>query len=49
MTEKEKAIKVERETFEYKGKSCYEYYISGVVRGREVKIKLAPPNANDRG
>ena len=49
MADKEKAIKVEREIFEYKGKSCYEYYISGVVRGREVKIKLAPPNANDRG
>lgn len=49
MADKEKAIKVEREIFEYKGKSCYEYYISGVVRGREVKIKLAPPNTNDRG
>lgn len=49
MEKKEKVIKVERETFEYKGKSFFEYFISGVVRGREVKIKLAPPNINDRG
>ncbi|MCM1295580.1 MAG: hypothetical protein NC311_08555 [Muribaculaceae bacterium] len=49
MEKKEKVIKVERETFEYKGKSFFEYFISGKVRGKEVKIKLAPPNINDRG
>ncbi|MDE6473481.1 MAG: hypothetical protein K2L70_00070 [Clostridia bacterium] len=49
MTNKEKAIKVEREAFEYKGKSFFEYFISGNVRGKDVKIKLAPPNANDKG
>ncbi|MDE5654375.1 MAG: hypothetical protein K2I46_02070 [Clostridia bacterium] len=49
MTNKEKAIKVERETFEYKGKSFFEYFISGNVRGKDVKIKLAPPNVNDKG
>ncbi len=43
-------IKVERDTFEYKGKSYFEYFICGNVRGRDVKIKLAPPdNKNDKG
>lgn len=49
MEKKQQAIKVERETFEYKGKSFFEYFISGKVRGKDVKIKLAPPNVNDRG
>ena len=42
-------IKVEKGTFEYKGKTYDEYYISGNVRGRDVKIKLAPPDKNDKG
>ena len=44
-----KGIKVEKGTFEYKGKTYDEYYISGNVRGRDVKIKLAPPDKNDKG
>ena len=35
---------VQKEPFEYNGKTCYHYFIKGVVRGREVKIDLAPPN-----
>lgn len=42
-------IKVEKGTFEYKGKTYAEYYICGIVRGREVRIKLAPPDKNDKG
>ncbi len=42
-------IKVEKASFEYKGNTCYEYFISGVVRGREVKIKLGPSDPLDRG
>lgn len=42
-------IKVERGTFEYKGQTYFEYYICGKVRGRDVKIKLAPPESKDKG
>ncbi len=42
-------IKVEKGTFEYKGKSYNEYFICGTVRGKDVKIKLAPPDKNDKG
>ena len=42
-------IKVEKGAFEYKGKTYAEYYICGVVRGRDVKVKLAPPDKNDKG
>jgi len=46
----EKVIKVERETFEMDGKSYYSYYIKGSIRGREVKIAIAPPDKeNDVG
>lgn len=44
-----KGIKVEKGTFEYKGKSYFEYFICGKVRGRDVKVKLAPPDKNDKG
>ena len=42
-------IKVEKGAFEYKGKTYAEYFICGAVRGREVRIKLAPPDKNDKG
>lgn len=35
---------VQKEPFEYNGRTFYHYYIKGVVRGREVKIDVAPPN-----
>ena len=47
MTEKkwnEQQLYVQKEPFEYNGKTYNHYYIKGKVRGREVKIELAPPN-----
>ena len=49
MANKTNGIKVEKGSFEYKGKSYFEYFICGNVRGRDVKIKLAPPDKNDKG
>ncbi len=47
MNEKEeKKILVEKEPYEYKGKTYYSYYVKGVVRGKEVKAQIVPP---DRG
>jgi len=43
------AIKVEKQAFEFKGKEYFEYFISGNVRGRDVKVKLAPPDKTDKG
>ena len=40
----EQQLYVQKEPFEYNGKMYNHYYIKGVVRGREVKIDLAPPN-----
>lgn len=37
-------IMVERETFESHGKKYYSYFIKGIVRGKEIKIQVAPPN-----
>lgn len=39
-----KQIFVEKESFEHNGKAYNGYYIKGVVRGREVKIRIAPPD-----
>lgn len=38
------AIKVKRELFEQNGKEYYSYFISGKVRGRDVKAGLKPPD-----
>ena len=46
MEKKQNKIMVERETFEFNGKSYYSYVIKGKVRGRDVKIAVCPP---DRG
>ncbi len=35
---------VERETFESHGNEYYSYFIKGVIRGKEIKIQVAPPN-----
>ena len=40
----DKQLFVEKEPFEYNGKTYFHYYIKGVVRGHDVKISLAPPN-----
>ena len=37
-------IMVEREIFESHGKEFYSYFIKAVVRGKEIKIQVAPPN-----
>ena len=44
-------IKIERESFEFKGKTCYRYFLCGNVRGTDVKIQLAPyaTDKNDKG
>ena len=35
-------IYVERETFEYNGKTYFSYFIKNTVRGREVKVQVMP-------
>lgn len=40
----DKKIIVEREIFETNGKEYFSYFIKGVVRGKEVKVALTPPD-----
>ena len=35
---------VQREPFESNGRQLYSYFIKGVLRGKEIKIQVAPPN-----
>lgn len=35
-------LKVERETYEKDGRTFYTYFIRGSIRGREVKVTVAP-------
>lgn len=42
-------IKVERAPFEYNGKSYYDYFICGKIRGTDVKIKIGPSDKKDKG
>lgn len=47
MANKEKVlgqIKVERETFEKDGKTYFSYFIKGVIRGKDVRILVTPPD-----
>ena len=44
MAMNEKMIYVERETFEKNGKVYFSYFIKGVIRGKEVKINIMPPD-----
>ena len=37
-------IIVERETYEKDGKTYYTYFIKGIVRGKEVRIAVTPPD-----
>ncbi len=37
-------VKIERETYEKNGKTFFTYFIKGVLRGKEVKATLAPPD-----
>ena len=43
-TNNEQQLFVQKEPFEYNGKTYHHYFIQGMVRGHEVKIELAPPN-----
>ena len=43
-TNNEQQLYVQKEPFEYNGKTYHHYFIQGMVRGREVKVELAPPN-----
>lgn len=40
----DKNIFVERDTFEKDGKEYYSYFIKGVVRGKEVRVMIIPPD-----
>ena len=40
----EKKIKVERETYTKDDKAYFSYFIKGVIRGREVRIAVVPPD-----
>ena len=42
-------LKVERAPFEYNGKSYFDYFICGNIRGTDVKIKVGPPDKKDKG
>lgn len=43
-------IMVERELFQMKNKSYFSYFIKGVVRGKEIRVQIVPPNKDtDRG
>ena len=40
----EKKIFVEREVYEKDGKEYFSYFIKGVVRGKEVRVLITPPD-----
>ena len=43
-------IMVEREAYEKNGKTYYSYFIKGIIRGKEIKVQVAPPNKDvDKG
>jgi len=37
-------IKVERDTYEKNGNTYFSYFIKGKVRGKDVRIGVAPPD-----
>lgn len=39
-----KQIFVERETFEKNGRTIFSYFIKGVIRGKDVKVAVVPPD-----
>ena len=44
MSNKEKKIFVERETFEKNGNTYFSYFIKGEIRGKDVRIAIVPPD-----
>lgn len=49
MANKKGTIVVERETYELNEKTFFTYFIKGVIRGKEVRIAVAPPDKNRNG
>ena len=41
---KKQVIMVERETFEKNEKTYFSYFIKGVVRGKDVRVRIVPPD-----
>ena len=41
---KDKKIMVERETYEKGEKTYFTYFIKGIVRGKNVKVAVTPPD-----
>ena len=39
-----KKIFVERDTYEKNGNTYFSYFIKGIVRGKEVRIMIVPPD-----
>ena len=39
-----KTLFVERETYEKNDKTYYSYFIKGVIRGKDVRVALVPPD-----
>lgn len=37
---KRSGFTVERKTFQFKGKNCYSYFITGMLRGKPVKAEV---------
>lgn len=37
-------ILVERETYENKGKTYFNYFIKGTIRGKDVRVLITPPD-----
>ena len=37
-------IFVERDTYEKNGKTYFSYFIKGVVRGKEIRVNIMPPD-----
>lgn len=44
MSNEKQTIVVERETYEKEGKTFFSYFIKGNVRGKAVKVGVAPPD-----
>ena len=40
----EKTVYVEKEPFEYNGKTYHRYCIKGRIRGRDIKVAVVPPD-----
>lgn len=37
-------VMVQREPYEYKGKTYNRYFVQGVIRGKDVRVSVTPPD-----